>query len=480
MAQRTQCDSWVDILNNSGQHGPRQAAGNGHLARRATHQSAVTPPYLLIELYNRDHLATVYGEEFTVAALRALQRRVGGWGGEVVAADAWRFLVAPPRRTDRVDGNAPAADTKALIERWQVALNATPFVHVARRVLLVVGVDRVTLAAERHETDEGLCPLQRIECRSGAVPALAPPQCGWAWRFDYQSDMAAALAFYRALLQGRASLVFQPIVRARRLTVKPKGASERASLSGQLYQEALLRLSMDGDEPDLSPGRLVAALERLGVAHLLDQAVLSAVIGRLEAHPGLRLGCNLSAMSLAPDQGWWSSLLDRLRAQPTMAVRLTLEITETAALPDFERAVAFVRQLKSLGCQIAVDDFGSGHTRLDFVRAIEPTIIKISGEWVEAATVSRAATDQLQRLGALAAALSPHVVAEGIGSQEHMAAAYVAGVDWMQGVVAGAPVPARPRAVLALPREETVGDPSQVPRHLGALPETGQEPAGIG
>ncbi|HEY9273460.1 EAL domain-containing protein [Achromobacter sp.] len=470
----------VDILNNSGQYGPPPAVGNGRLAMRATRKSAVPPTHFLIELYNRDHLATVYGEEFAVAALCALQRRVGGWGGLVVAADAWRFLVTLPRRTERGDDNAPAADTQPLVERWQLALNAAPFMHAARRALLVVGVDRVALGVGRNEAGEGLCPLRQIECRSGAVPELAPPQCGWAWRFDYQSDMAAALAFHRALSQRRASLVFQPIVCARRLAAKPKGASERTSLSGQLYQEALLRLSMLRDEPDLSPGGLVAALERLGLVCLLDRAVLSAVIRRLETHPGLRLGCNLSAMSLAPDQGWWSGLLDRLRTQPTVAARLTLEITETAALPDFERAVAFVRQLKSLGCQIAVDDFGSGHTRLDFVRAIEPTIIKISGEWVEAATVSRAATDQLQRLGGLAAALSSHVVAEGIGSQEHVAAAYVAGVDWMQGVVAAAPVPARPRVVLALPREAAADDASQVPTHPDALPRMRREPAGIG
>lgn len=424
----------------------------------ATRRAYTVPfEHALIELYNRDHLAVVYGEDFAVAALHALQRQVRGWGGAIAAVDAKRFLVTLPRQKREGSGDAPGVIKQLLIQHWQLALSAAPFVRADQRALLVVGVDRVTSCAGQKYLDGGLAQLQEVECQGRWVPVLAPPQCGWAWRLGYEVDMETALVFHRALLQGRASLVFQPIVCGRRLVTGPNTPPERASLPEPLYQEALLRLSMRDDEPDLRPGDLVAVLERLGLVRLLDQAVLSAVIDRLEAQPGLRLGCNLSAMSLAPDEGWWRGLLERLQAQPVVATRLTLEITETAALPDFERAVDLAKQLKALGCQIAIDDLGCGHTRLDFIREVGPSIIKISGEWVEAASISRSATDQLQRLGALAATFAPVVIAEGVGTQEHLAAAYVAGIDWMQGRAVAEHVQPRPPVVLELPCGASIG-----------------------
>ncbi len=412
---------------------------------------------VLIELYNRDHLAAVYGEEFAVSALRALQRCAHAWGGSVSVVDDKRFLVAPPSvRAD--DGRERDRSETSLVERWQRAFSATPFDFGPQRALLAVGVSRAALGAGLRQLDGGHFQLQEIECRHSSAPLLLPPQCGWSWRLGYELDMEAALAFHEALAQRRAHLVFQPIVSSSQLASRLSPAITLGTTAAPLYQESLLRMVAVGDEVPLSTSRLVAALERLGLVRLFDQAVLSAVILALESQPDLNLGCNLSSLSLVPDEGWWGSVLDRLRARPSIASRLTFEITETAPLRDFDRAVALVRRLKALGCRIAIDDLGVGHTRLDFVRAIRPSVIKISADLVHDAVVNRVAAEQLERLAAMAAAFAPVVVAEGIGTRRQMDAAWEAGIHWLQGEAAAPHILPSPPVALRLPCEQISWD----------------------
>ena len=113
---------------------------------------------------------------------------------------------------------------------------------------------------------------------------------------------------------------------------------------------------------------------------MLDHAVMTAVVNRFETDPTAKLGCNLLALSFVSD-AWWESLLERLAAQPDVAARLTVEFTETAPLSDLDAASAFVRRIQSLGCRIALDDFGAGNSSLAFARAIRPQVIKIDSSW---------------------------------------------------------------------------------------------------
>ncbi len=284
------------------------------------------------------------------------------------------------------------------------------------------------------------------------MPALAPYQWGGNWQADYETDMNVALAFIRALAQRRVSLALQPIVRLPRPAKSAKRARGRyADTTPVLYHEALVRFDLRPDDAGLSAVVLVPALERLGLIQLLDHAVLVAVIARLQHDPDLYLGCNLSASSLIAMSGWWSSVLAQLRADPSIAQRLTLEITETAPLPDFDRAVAFADELRGLGCSLAIDDFGCGHTRLDFMRAVRPHVIKLSSELTHLATHDKAALAEMKCVVTLATALAPAVVAEGISGQIERHVADRIGVDWLQGYDVASPAAAQPRLCLDLP-----------------------------
>ena len=65
-----------------------------------------------------------------------------------------------------------------------------------------------------------------------------------------------------------------------------------------------------------------------------------------------------------------------------MAERLTVEITETAAIQDIDDVQRFVTRLKNLGSRIAIDDFGAGYTSFRNLRKLGVDIVKIDGAFV--------------------------------------------------------------------------------------------------
>ena len=117
-----------------------------------------------------------------------------------------------------------------------------------------------------------------------------------------------------------------------------------------------------------------------------------------------------------------------------MASRLTIEITETAPLPDVEVAVAFVQRLKRLGCRIALDDFGAGHSSVAFARAAQPDVIKVDGGYLHRAKESERDARIFRRLVSLCRTLAPQVVAERVESKRDARLAADAGAEWLQGV----------------------------------------------
>lgn len=392
--------------------------------------SAIGSRYLLVEMQNHAHLSAVYGEAFAADAVRTLQWQAHLWGGSVTTIDRARFLVTLV--PDRSAGASPQTgrDLPSL-ERCQLELAAVPMIFAGHRARPVVTVDPVQHGNLAPADAHSQCP-EALERAGTSVLALASPRLGRSVSMDYTRDMALAVAFDQALVQGRVNLAFQPIMR-----YDQSGA--------MLYAEGLLRVS--GLPGRAGAGQIVPALERLGLVRALDRAVVLAVMDRLETEGDLRLGCNVSACSLVADS-WWLSILDRLAAKPDMAARLTLEITETAPLTDMDVAVGFVHRLKALGCQIALDDFGTGHSSLAFARAAQPDVIKLAAE--ELRRAHRSAEDQrvFLQLVALCRALAPQVVVEGVEDTVDVRMSFEAGVNWLQGMLIAPPLACRPQVSL--------------------------------
>jgi EAL domain-containing protein (putative c-di-GMP-specific phosphodiesterase class I) len=210
------------------------------------------------------------------------------------------------------------------------------------------------------------------------------------------------------------------------------------------FYEGLMRIA----RPD---GRLVPAsavipiAERLGLVRLIDYRMLELVLADLAAAPALHASVNVSPES-AGDPDWWSVLSARMRAHPDMAGRLTLEITETAAVHHIGDIGGFVTRAKDLGCRIAIDDFGVGFTSFRNLRKLRVDIIKIDGSFVR--NLKRSADDRafVRTLIELGRTLGLKTVAEWVQDEE--AAGMLAGwdCDYLQGELVGIASTERPWA----------------------------------
>ncbi len=129
---------------------------------------------------------------------------------------------------------------------------------------------------------------------------------------------------------------------------------------------------------------------------LLDHRVLELVVAELAAAPALTASVNVSpASTIDPD--WWSGLGGLLRANAGVAERLIIEITETAAIQDVDDTRGFVTRVKDLGCRIAIDDFGAGHTSFRNLRKLGVDIVKIDGAFVQNIMKSRTTAPSCRR-----------------------------------------------------------------------------------
>ena len=118
-----------------------------------------------------------------------------------------------------------------------------------------------------------------------------------------------------------------------------------------------------------------------------------------------------------------------------------IEITETAAISDMDRARAFCRGVSSLGCAVALDDFGAGFGSFQYLKHLPFDYLKIDGEFIRG--LPHSPKDQLvvQALAGLARGMGVQTIAEYVTDRATLELLRRYGVDYAQGFELGRPHP---------------------------------------
>jgi len=166
----------------------------------------------------------------------------------------------------------------------------------------------------------------------------------------------------------------------------------------------------------------------------------------------LQASVNVSPGSTT-DPNWWGGLGSLLRAHASVAERLIIEITESAAILDIDETRGFVARVKDFGCRIAIDDFGAGYTSFRNLRRLGVDMIKIDGAFVQ--NLPRSEDDRVfvRTLIDLGRSLGLKTVAEWVQDEEAAAILAGWGCDYLQGDLIGRASLERPWAVSAPPPE---------------------------
>ena len=241
-------------------------------------------------------------------------------------------------------------------------------------------------------------------------------------------DAAIGETVRNALSQNRLLFAFQPVV---------------CAASGQIdYFECLLRMREMNDRL-VTCGEFIAAIEQIGLIGLIDRFVLERAFAELAAHPGVRLGFNVSGLT-ACDRPWLRLLMSLLRRQPGLAHRVVVEITETAALSDLDESARFVETLRHAGCRVALDDFGAGYTSLRHLQVLAVDTIKIDGSFVRSLADCRENRVILRHLLGLTRGFGLSTIAECVETEEEASLLREEGVGFLQGYHFGRPTIERP------------------------------------
>jgi EAL domain-containing protein (putative c-di-GMP-specific phosphodiesterase class I) len=121
---------------------------------------------------------------------------------------------------------------------------------------------------------------------------------------------------------------------------------------------------------------------------------------------------------------------------------LELEITESGAMQSPETSVRTLFELKKLGIRISLDDFGTGHSSLSYLKRFPIDTLKIDQSFVRDITNDADTAAIVMAIIAMAHSLRLKVVAEGVEHAEQAAFLKRHVCDQMQGYLIKPPVPA--------------------------------------
>jgi EAL domain-containing protein (putative c-di-GMP-specific phosphodiesterase class I) len=195
--------------------------------------------------------------------------------------------------------------------------------------------------------------------------------------------------------------------------------------------------------------------EEAGLMPSLTSLVLSRALGQCaawwRAGTAVSVSVNISATNLL-DPGFIDLVRGLLAANDLPASALILEITETTVLSDFEACRRVIAQLRDLGLDVSIDDFGAGFTSLAYLGSLAVRELKLDRSFItHLAGQSRDRDLALVRATIqLGHSLGLRVVAEGIEDGATYELLARAGCDLAQGFFISRPLPA---THLALQRE---------------------------
>ena len=210
-----------------------------------------------------------------------------------------------------------------------------------------------------------------------------------------------------------------------------------------MHQEILLRLH-DEHGKLILPGDFIETAESIGLIQEIDMQVATKILRHLQTTSNgqqkRRYFVNLSRASIS-DPRWVRRFLYLLKAHDTASSQLVFEITETAAMSEIDVTLAFIHEIKNMGCRIALDDFGSGFSSFYYVKKFDVDYLKIDGHFVQDLTHDQSNRFFVKALNDIGQGLRKQVIAEWVENQEQLQALIEMGTQYGQGYLFQRPAP---------------------------------------
>jgi len=397
-------------------------------------RDGTTAALLCLELTDLKLVSDGLGHDACDAVLREVAERLRAWAapGELVArhrGDEFALVLgslgacptgqATRRASELLElvGAPIVVDDVELDLRPSVGVALYPS-HAEYPAELLTRADAATRQARR---------------RGGRAHALYDPG-----RDDSRRRLALAGALRRALAEDELLLHFQPLF--------------DLSTSAPTGVEALVRWH-DPARGLVPPGEFIPFAEESGLIEDVGAWVLRSALRQAAAWARIGLQPQI-AVNVAPRQlqrsGFPADVAALLAEHGVPPARLTVEVTESAAMADLPRTERALGALNALGVRLAIDDFGTAHSSLSRLHALPVDVLKIDRSFLRGVPHDRHATSIVATIASLARSLDIATVAEGVEEREQVAFLRAQGCTTGQGFLFARPAPAEDVTALLL------------------------------
>ena len=296
---------------------------------------------------------------------------------------------------------------------------------------------------------------KHVNCKFSIGIAISPTDGSQAEELMKRADVA----LYRSKESGRARASFyepemdEESIKTRIVVAdlaSAVGNSELQLFYQPIYQckglrlitqEALLRWNHP-ERGLLAPDAFLSAAEESGRIREIGEWVLREATATAAKWPiQTRVAVNLSPVQFHPKFDIFDTIMSSLSASGLDPRRLEIEITENVLLRDFELATRAIDRLRECGVHIVLDDFGVGHSSLNYLKTFAFDKIKLDRSFVWSADSCDKSRAILNSVASLGRELGIGSTAEGIETESHLDRVVKAGFTEVQGYLFSKPVP---------------------------------------
>jgi diguanylate cyclase (GGDEF)-like protein/PAS domain S-box-containing protein len=209
--------------------------------------------------------------------------------------------------------------------------------------------------------------------------------------------------------------------------------------------EALIRWQSK-DKGLMPPGSFIPVLEDTGMIIEVGEWILRAAIRQTKewqdkGHPVVPVSVNLSLIQFR--QEGLTEMVDRvIREHGFYPSLLTLEITESAFMQDFEFTRSVLQKFKDIGISISVDDFGTGYSSLSYLKKLPIDNLKIDISFIREIETDPDTASIVTAIISMAHTLNLKTIAEGVETEGQWKILRLLRCDMGQGYYYSKPLPA--------------------------------------
>ncbi|MFL0020324.1 EAL domain-containing protein [Klebsiella pneumoniae] len=206
--------------------------------------------------------------------------------------------------------------------------------------------------------------------------------------------------------------------------------------------EALMRWQR-ADGSSISPALFIQAAEEEEMIISLTRhlfGLIAADVKAWQVTAPFHLGVNIAAAHLT-DDAFTTDVL-QFRQSLAASFRLVLEVTERSLVDDTALASENLNALRQHGCQVAVDDFGTGYCSLSLLHNLPVDYLKIDKIFIDTLTSAGTDTPVLDTIIGLSKRLGLATIAEGVSTQQQAEWLKDNQVSYVQGYLYARPMPA--------------------------------------